>query len=232
MFQENERQKNEPPTELPSADQYDSQRAAHYEVHHDKNLRTRLTSWRELQCLRQALRDAGGPMRALDLPCGTGRFWPAFAGAGVATLTAGDGSTAMLELARSNRLDAAYPQQLIACSAFAMALPDSHVDFAACLRFYHHLARPEDRRALLAELRRVSRRYVAISLWVDGNLAGTRRMARPQPPPTPGYGRRRCRSRTEVEQEFESAGLRIAGRYDVWPRLSMWRLYLLEPAVA
>jgi hypothetical protein len=67
-----------------------------------------------------------------------------------------------------------------------------------------------------------------VSLWVDGNLAGRRRLQKAPPEPVPGYGRRICRRRSEVEAEFAAAGFRMLRHYDVWPRLSMWRLYLLE----
>lgn len=141
---------------------------------------------------------------------------------------AADNSQGMLEVAEENRLAPTIPEQLIESSAFEIALPEKSVDFAACMRFYHHLARPEDRCTLLAELKRVSRHYVALSLWVDGNLQGNRRLRKPQPPVVAGYGRRRCRRRDELEAEFAANGLRIVNYYDVWPRLSMWRLYLLE----
>lgn len=213
---------------MSQSDHYDPKRASHYQAHHRKNLRTRLTNRRELHCLYRALRAAGSPRRALDLPCGTGRFWPAFARAGVETLLAGDGSAAMLDVASANRISEHLPAELVECSAFNMTLPDQCVEFAACLRFYHHLARSEDRRALLEELRRVSSRWAAVSLWVDGNLAGNRRLRRPQPESSIGYGRRRCLRRAEVEREFGEGGFRIVRRYDVWPRISMWRLYLLE----
>ena len=134
----------------------------------------------------------------------------------------------MLEVAATHRISPSLPARLIETSAFSIALPDASVDFAACLRFYHHLSRPEDRAALLGELRRVSRRHVAISLWVDGNLSGNRRIRRPPPPVVAGYGKRICRKRDEVEAEFTSAGYRILRLYDVWPRIHMWRLYLLE----
>lgn len=210
------------------SDHYTPERAAHYQVHHRKSLRTRLTTWRERACLAKALRHAGYPRTVLDLPCGTGRFWPVFQRCGVSSLIAGDGSRGMLDVAAGNRLGPGLPERLIETSAFDMDLADRSVDFAACMRFYHHLAMPQDRRALLAELKRVSRRHAVLSLWVDGNLAGNRRIRKPPPPPEPGYGRRRCRPRSEVEQEFTDAGFRIVRHYDVWPGLYMWRYYLLE----
>ena len=206
-------------------DNYTLARAQHYLAHHDSTLRNKLTNWREQQVLGAALRLAGQPSTALDLPCGAGRFWPTFIRAGVHQLVAADGSAGMLQVATQGNRGA---PPTFASSAFDIALADGSVEFAACLRFYHHLGRPKDRSRLLAELRRVSRRYVAISLWVDGNLAGRRRLKRPQPEMTPGYGRRRCRVRAEVETEFEDAGFAIRAHFDVWPLLYMWRLYLLE----
>lgn len=213
---------------MSDSDHYAPERARHYQEHHAKNARTRLTTWRERQVLYRALRDAGSPRTALDLPCGTGRFWPAFAAAGVEHLIAADGSAGMLDVAASNRLRPDFPEQLFVSSAFDVALPDRCVEFAACLRFYHHLSMPDDRRRLLAEIRRLSSRYAAVSLWVDGNLASRRRLRKPPPPPVAGYGRRICRHRAEVEAELTDAGFKILRHYDVWPRLSMWRLYLIE----
>jgi SAM-dependent methyltransferase len=213
---------------LSDTDAYEGTRARRYAEHHRKSLRTRLTTAREQQVLYRSLADAGFPETALDLPCGTGRFWPAFARAGVKELIAGDGSPGMLEVADTHRLNASIPAQLLQTSAFNIALPERSVDFVACLRFYHHLSRAEDRATLLAELKRVTRRFVAISLWVDGNLAGNRRARKPPPGPVAGYGKRICRRREEVEAEFAAAGFAIVRHYDVWPRIAMWRLYLLE----
>lgn len=213
---------------LSEADHYKGTRAEHYAAHHRKSLRTRLTTARERHVVYLSLRDAGFPATALDLPCGTGRFWPAFVRAGVKDLIAGDGSPGMLEVAESQRLGPGLPSRLIETSAFSIDLPDAAVDFVACLRFYHHLSRPEDREVLLSELHRVSRRHVAVSLWVDGNVTGNRRLRRPPPPAVPGYGRRICRRREEVEAEFIAGGFTIVRYYDVWPRFHMWRLYLLE----
>lgn len=211
-----------------SSDHYSPDRAANYKAHHQRRLRNRLTNWREQQCLRRALTDAGRPSRLLDLPCGTGRFWTAAVSAGCETLIAADGSPAMLDEARGSAVNPRVPERLLETSAFAIDLPDNCVDAAVCLRFLHHLASAEDRRTVLKELIRVSRRHVIVSLWVDGNYAGNRRLRKPQRPAESGYGRRICRRRVEVAAEFESLGLNIIRHYDVWPAIYMWRFYLLE----
>jgi SAM-dependent methyltransferase len=219
-------------TELPSGlttqDAYTLRRAERYHSDHDRSLRARLTSYREKHGLYLALKDAGPLESALDLPCGTGRFWPPIQAAGIRRLIAGDISEGMLTVAASNRLSADLPAELLELSAFDVALPDKSVDIAVCMRFYHHLARPEDRVQLLTELSRVARRYIAVSLWVDGNFRSWKGRERFRSTGEAGYGKRICRPRGEVEAEFTQAGLRIAGHYDVWPLLDMWRLYLLE----
>ena len=115
-------------------------------------------------------------------------------------------------------------------SAFAIELPDNAVDFTACMRFLHHLSMAEDRQQVLSELHRVSRRYVGVSLRVDGNLGAIRRQRKHDVEPQWGFGRRICRPRQEVEEEFLQAGFAIEKHFDVWPQLSMWRLYLLRCA--
>ncbi len=214
-----------------ASDHYVDGRADNYLLHHQKTLRNRLTSAREVRLLYQALIDAGRPKSAIDLPCGTGRFWPAFARAGVQTLWAFDASENMLRVAASQRSGEHFPARLQPMSAFEPAIADKAVEFTACLRFYHHLAKAEDRLALLSTLSRITRGHIALSLWVDGNLGGWRRMRRQAVKgivATPGYGRRLCRAREDVEAEFRQAGLQTVRHYDVWPGLAMWRLYLLR----
>jgi len=212
---------------LAELDRYPCERALAYQHHHGKSLRHRLTSTREQACLARALRDAGTPARVLDLACGTGRFWPVFARGGVREVIAADASPGMLVRADENRLSPTIPSRIMLSSAFALSLDTDAVDFIACMRFYHHLGRADDRHRALAEFARVSTGHVAVSLWVDGNYGSYRRSQKAPSPLRAGFGARICRSRSEVEAEFESAGFRIIGHYDVWPRISMWRLYLL-----
>lgn len=212
---------------LAELDRYPTERAHAYQQHHARTLRHRLTSSREQACLARALQAAGTPRRVLDLACGTGRFWPVFAAGGVQEVIALDASPGMLAQAETNRQSALIPSRIMLSSAFSLPLAADEVDFVSSMRFYHHLAREEDRRRVLGELARVSSGHVALSLWVDGNYGSFRRARKTRPPARPGFGHRVCRHRAEVESEFESAGYRIVRHYDVWPRISMWRVYLL-----
>lgn len=192
-------------------------------------MRTRLTTWRERALLARALQRIGGAASILDLPCGTGRFWPVLFGSGAHELIAADNSDGMLEVARN-----AWPQwserlRMLNTSIFDIQLPDAAVDVVSCMRFFHHLARPEDRQRALAEVHRVCRRYVLATLWVDGNLQSRRRLRHDaRDAPTPGYGPRRCLPRATFEAECRRAGFVIETHFDVAPGWSMWRLYVLR----
>ena len=211
---------------------YSQERAASYDAHHAKSLRNRLTTWREQQCLRQAL-VMGAPLgRVLDLPCGTGRFADALAGLDFEHLTIADNSPGMLARAvTAFSADAQDESKLTALelSAFEIDLPQNSVDFIACMRFFHHLAYSEDRQRVLAEFRRISTGMVAISLWVDGNLGAWRRARKPPAERTTGFGRRRVIKRETIEAEFAVAGYEQVRVWDMWPGLTMWRQYLLRP---
>lgn len=211
------------------ADKYDLTHARAYRQKHHSGLRRRLTTWREIALARRALRLAGDPDSVLDLPCGAGRFWPMLAEQPSRRLLAGDRSAAMLETARAATDPAllARFESVRELDAFALDLPDGAVEHVLCMRLLHHIALPQDRLRLLGELRRVTRRGLTVSLWVDGNLQARRRRR---------LDTRRRRAevnrlvvpRATIEAEFAQAGLRVVRHLDVLPGLSMWRLYLLE----
>ncbi len=208
-----------------SLDHYQGAVADRYHAHHRKSVRTRLTTAREHQLLRQAWRLAGKPSVVLDLPCGTGRCWPAFKHTRLERLVGADNSVDMLYIARQNVLSL-INTEVVHTSAFDTGFDDDAYPFTVCIRFFHHLAKPEDRRAVLAELSRITTGHLVVSLWTDGNI-GSRRRAKHSTPAVEGFGQRVCRPRIEIEAEFHDAGLRIVQSASVWPGLSMWRFYLL-----
>jgi hypothetical protein len=83
---------------------------------------------------------------------------------------------------------------------------------------------PRPERALQ---RRVASGYFAVSLMVDGNLAGELKLRGPQPPCVPGFGKRHCRRRAEVEAEFRDWGFEVVQHFDALPGIDAWRIYLL-----
>jgi len=204
---------------------YDHAQAAWYEEHHKKNLRTRLTTWRERSLLTRALASVGPIASILDAPCGSGRFFPVLAHLDGAALTGADNSEGMLDVAARSESARQRDIRLVNTSLFATCFADREFDCVVCLRFLHHLALEYDRRTVLSELRRITRRSVILSLWVDGNWQARNRRRHV---PTPGFGRRNWIAREAIEREIADSGLSILRHYDVAPRLSMWRFYMLE----
>lgn len=99
---------------------------------------------------------AAGPQ--LDAPCGAGRLGASLAAKG--PVTGLDGSAPMLAEARNGK---AYAD-LVLGDAFAMPFGDGAFAGAACVRLLHHL-RTDDRRRVLAELRRVCRGTFIVSFY-------------------------------------------------------------------
>ncbi|MBA1202431.1 class I SAM-dependent methyltransferase [Pseudomonas capeferrum] len=221
------------PIELEFSEKYDQQHAREYFQKHQDGLARRLSHQRDEQMARRALALAGEPGLVLDLPSGTGRFWPLLAEKANRVIIGADNSAAMLETACASQ-----PPEVVArvrplqTCAFAIDLPDNAVDNIFCMRLFHHIGEAAHRRAILSEFQRVSRDSVILSLWVDGNFKAWRRKKLEQ-----GRGARNERDAYQnrfvlpvetVEEEFVSAGFKIQERLDFLPFYAMWRVYLLR----
>ena len=62
-------------SELEFSKKYDQQHAERYFHKHNSGFWRSLSTWRESQIARKALKLAGNPKTVLDIPSGTGRFW-------------------------------------------------------------------------------------------------------------------------------------------------------------
>jgi ubiquinone/menaquinone biosynthesis C-methylase UbiE len=204
----------------------------HSRDYHEKHRRTigrRLSNWREQQMAAQALALAGKPAVILDLPCGTGRFWPLLSHATQQTILAADNSDAMLDVAREVTPPSLLERiTLFQSSAFDIQLEDNRVDHVFCMRLLHHITRSEDRLAILREFHRVTRHTVALSLWVDGNYKAWRRRKLEARRTRKTYQNRIVLDRRLLESEFEQAGFTILGHFDFLKFYAMWRLYVLQ----
>ncbi len=144
-------------------------------------------------------------------------------------LLASDNSDGMLQIAEASRGGVRIPVTLFKTSVFAIELPDGSIPAVACMRFFHHLARREDRSLALRELHRVSSSDVIVSLWTDGCLQSfLRSRRRKNGEATAGYGKRTCIERAVFHDEIHEAGFEICSERRVWPGLSMWTYYHLR----
>jgi ubiquinone/menaquinone biosynthesis C-methylase UbiE len=104
----------------------------------------------ELERLEAALHELP-PAHTLDVACGTGYLTRHLPGEVVGL----DQSTAMLEIAREQAPKASY----VTGDAYSLPFPDGSFDRLFTGHFYGHLE-PDDRRAFLAEARRVAAQIV------------------------------------------------------------------------
>jgi ubiquinone/menaquinone biosynthesis C-methylase UbiE len=214
---------------LTFSSKYTFKHALKYHDKHRNTLSHRLSNWREQRMAAWALALAGDPATVLDLPCGTGRFWPLLARKEDRTILAADNSEAMLSVARE-----VNPPELLArvktfpASAFDIPMENTSVDHIFCMRLLHHITRPEDRLAMLKEFHRVTRDTVAVSLWVDGNYKALQRRKLEASRTHKTYQNRIVLNRAVVEREFADAGFVIAGHIDFLKFYAMWRVYVLK----
>jgi SAM-dependent methyltransferase len=155
----------------------------------------------------------------LDAPCGAGRLLAGLAGR-ARRLVGLDVSAAMLAEARSAAAaacadppgslageparDGDAPRAALVRGDLArLPFRDASFDAVVCCRLLHHLADPEELRAAVRELVRVSRGLVLASFWDAGSLAGWRR-------PRPGAGRR-AQPKAELRAAFAAAGAEVTG---------------------
>ncbi len=214
------------------AQKYDYEHAQRYYRKHHRNPLRKLSDWREKGMARRALEAIGDPGTILDLPCGTGRFWPLLTTGRKHPVIAADSSSDMLRVAMAN-CPAEFKARInpLHTSAYQIALADNSVDTVFSIRLLHHIGEHSKRLQILREFQRVARGHVLVSLWVDGNFKAWRRQQRERR--DLATGRRRTPNRflvrrQEIEDEFRASGLAIVRYYDFLPLYSMWRLYLLK----
>ncbi|UCO95993.1 class I SAM-dependent methyltransferase [Metapseudomonas lalkuanensis] len=223
------------PFELDSSGDHDRAYAELPSPSRREHLARRLADWREDFMARQAMRIAGEPNLVLDLPCGSGRFWPTLTRHPNRLVLAADEPAPPLARPHSSRrVEIAERICALHTPTFAIDLGENAVDAIFCMRFLHRLDGADRRMEVLREFHRVTRDTLIVSLWVDGNYQAWRRkrMERRRNPDGLG-GRRPGRfvvPRAEIESEFHSVGFDILSHLDLLPGFAMWRVYVLRKA--
>lgn len=202
-----------------------------YLRHHADGVVTRMKTWLERRALAHALELAGYPDSVLDIPCGTGRFWPTLVRWCTGSIVAMDVNPAMVRVALREAPEAVRCRVTASeSSLFSIQAPDKSVEAVVSLRFFHHLAHRSDRLRALAELQRVARETLIVSIMTDGNLSAWMKRRRSREnlhEKREGYARRVRLPRRTFEWEARSVALDVIGYVDVLPWISKWRFYVL-----
>ncbi len=218
-------------TELEFSKKYDQQHAKNYYHKHNTGFWRSLSTWRERQIARKALKLAGNPKTVLDVPCGTGRFWDVLSEMPDRVIHACDNSQDMINVGLKLREpDVVKRIQSFQGSAFDLSVEDEFVESVFCIRLIHHMGEESDRLNLIQELKRVTSDTIIISLWVDGNYQAMRRKKKEAKRNKKGYQNRFMIRAEVIESEFEKNGLKVEHQLNFMPFYSMWRTYILRKA--
>lgn len=147
---------------------FSQEEVAAYERRRYRGVDQRLVDWREKKIIQRFLRlgssgSAGRPL-ALDAPCGYGRFSRLILERGFELVSA-DFSPAMVERARAKGYKSSFPIGIVADMKAGLPFRESCFQLILCLRFFHHLHLPAERRVVLEELNRVCRDKLVISFY-------------------------------------------------------------------
>jgi ubiquinone/menaquinone biosynthesis C-methylase UbiE len=180
----------------------------------------------EKRCLARALdtAEAVAPVRhVLDLACGTGRI-TAFLATRGASVVGADVSASMLGQARL-RLDRARARvPLVVTDGYATAFRPGAFDCVTAIRLFQHLA-PEQRRLILAEMARLSRRFVIVTVMYTSAYYGLVRRARQL---LGRYAPKVVVTGGEILADAAAAGLRVRASWLTQPLFNGNMVLLLE----
>ena len=146
----------------PFGNRYYQDRASDYD-----QLRENQPSWfEEYRALQEIAAELGRGLSVLDVPVGSGRFFPVYGDLGW-SVSGLDVSDEMLEVARSRADDVlASTPELIKGKATALPFSDSEYDVVVCFRFLQSIVSFGDAKRVISEIARVSKRYAVLHLDV------------------------------------------------------------------
>ncbi len=175
------------------------------------------------ELLEQAAQESGPLGTVLDVPCGAGRFQALLRlhgerllGADIARPMVGQTGDSVAARGRSE------PLGLVQASADRLPLAEDAVDLVFCFRLLHHYPRSEQRRSVLAELGRVSRRWALVSYFDAASFQAWRHRVRKR------RTVRFAQPNAEFEAEAAAAGFRVRERRWIARGISEQVLALLE----
>lgn len=152
--------------------------AATYNLEYRRQLLKRSSTRREYSLIARHMARVGHSRVILDLPCGGGRLTPAFARSANLVIEA-DIALGQVLYGRAES-SVPTPRAWITASAFHIPLRDRAVDGAISVRLSHHLPTDAERERHLAELLRVSSRFVIMTFFDHHSLKNRlRRLRRP-----------------------------------------------------
>jgi ubiquinone/menaquinone biosynthesis C-methylase UbiE len=181
-----------------------------------RSLSGRVFQWADRKSMLAVIADLNPGMIVLDAPCGTGRMSRLFLEKGLKVI-GGDISGQMMAVARKRTGEIKGDIAFCRMDLTGLPLQDSAVASAFSIRFLPHIP-PAERVLMLRELRRVTRKWVVISVSVSSPWHRLRRKIRdwlglPKSVRYPATLR-------EIEAELQQSGLTAVRKIWTFPILS------------
>jgi ubiquinone/menaquinone biosynthesis C-methylase UbiE len=178
----------------------------------------------EMRLIATAIDSLPNPMKYLDIPCGAGRATILLGRKGNTCISAdiGDG---VLEVAKNEIAKAGIESEVLKLDLERIDLPDNSIDASLAFRIFHHFPGAEVRSRVVAELCRVSRRYVLISYLTPWSYTNTKRRLRAALGGK--VSRQHATPLSEVKAYFTAQKFRLVNDYAISPFNSL-RLAVFE----
>lgn len=203
-----------------------------YEKRRYRGLDQRLVHWRETHLLNRILRGLPAPRgRALDLPCGYGRFTGLLSEQGYVSVSC-DYSLQMVRRACTRHPDGrdGSGSGCVADAKQALPFHRKTFDLVFCMRFFHHVREAAERRLILEEFASVCRGFVVCSFYQTLKLHEWQRRFRKK------LGKSRAPikmiSRREFLENAGRAGWEPVGIYPLFRGLHAQHIVLLRRSEA
>ena len=188
----------------------------------------------EMRLIHRAMMLVPNTHRVLDVPCGEGLVMLDLAQRGYA-VTGADVSEEMVNLARRAAAVSGLTCPVHREDLQKLTFPDGSFDAVICFRSFDKLPAQELRQAIIAELCRVSRRYVLLSYASAGSSPSLDRTLRA----LWGVNRpdERAISLKDLKGSFAHCGFDLLKDFAQWPwlqslHLAMWKRIAPIPGLA
>ena len=185
----------------------------------------RLVNWREQSMVASLLRLTESPARVMDVPSGYGRFTPALEAGATGGVVCVDIDHERLVALR--QAEARCHPVVRADLRGALPFAAGSFDLVFNLRYLHHVFTLDEQRRAIAELVRVSRRYVLLSYYRRSNLHAVQREVQSVTRPN-RRGRPAMIAPAEFDQLLRDVGCRRIADRALLPGFHAQHLVLIE----
>lgn len=197
----------------------DLEHVQRYATHRYASWDQRWVDRKEQSAVKQVLREYGLSGLILDVPAGYGRFLSVLSEVGD-VLAVDLGFFPLLY----QKERAGLAAECVNARAQQLPFKDNSVDVVFCFRLFQHLHHAAERVATLREFKRVSRKWVVLSMYGATGVHGLFRRLVSQP------SRITMVAEDQFEEELTEAGMKVVKKKTVIPYLHAQRLYLLSNA--